>query len=91
MKKTIKKATRLTAFALSGAICLGSILWMPHMTAKAAIERQDDMLITGRTTGTLTIKKHGPSADISSRRSGIFRIQSDGTDTGRTAGRLCCL
>ena len=76
MKKTIKKATRLTAFALSGAICLGSILWMPHMTAKAAIERQDDMLITGRTTGTLTIKKHGPSADIPLAGAGfsVYRV-----------------
>lgn len=76
MKKTIKKATRLTAFALSGAICLGSILWMPHMTAKAAIERQDDMLITGRTTGTLTIKKHGSSADIPLAGAGfsVYRV-----------------
>lgn len=65
MKKTIRKATKLTAFALTGVICLGSMLCMPSMTAKAEAVRGNHMLITGTETGSLTIKKHGSSADSS--------------------------
>lgn len=63
-KRKINVATKMTALAIAGAVCLGSSLWIPGITAKAEAIRQEGTVIHGQSAGSLTVRKHGASADI---------------------------